>query len=515
MIVEDQSAVLDFLSNPKSYGPGVRDVERLDTHISAIFLAGDHAYKLKKAVKFPYLDFSTLELRQRYCAAELAVNKRTAPDLYERVLAVTRQSDGAFELGGKGEVVDWLVVMCRFDQAGLFDALAMAGELNDELVDCLAGEIAAFHRVAEPRHLSSSALNIAETLAETSTRLVDHGTDIFDQVVADDLAKRSADIFGQVEGLLNERGAAGWVRHCHGDLHLRNICLFKGRPTLFDAIEFSAAFSNIDILYDLAFLLMDLEHRGLHSHANRLLNGYLGTISSPEDQLRGLAALPLFLSCRAGIRAHTGADSAKSQPQADKAKELFAEARAYLSLAADFLSPPLPRLIAVGGLSGSGKTTLARGLAPELNPRPGAVVLRSDLIRKEMAGADALTRLPPDEYSQESSRQVYDIILKRAGLALGAGYSVITDAVFARPDEREAVCELARNAGVPFSGFWLQTPVAEMTRRLEARARDASDATPEVLLMQLAYELGEITWTRIDSTAKPDAVLAEARRSLV
>ena len=454
-------------------------------------------------------------MRHHYCDAELAVNRRTAPDLYERVLAVTRQPDGTLEFNGEGDIVDWLVVMRRFDQAGLFDRLAMAGELSDELVDCLAGEIAAFHRAAEPRHDFGGALAISETLAETSTRLAAHGGDIFDPATARGLAERSADIFAQVEDLLDQRGAAGWVRHCHGDLHLRNICLFKGHPTLFDAIEFSDAFSNIDILYDLAFLLMDLEHRGLHSHANRLLNGYLGAISSPEDQLRGLAALPLFLSCRAGIRAHTGADSAKSQVHADQANELFAEARAYLSLGLDFLNPPAPRLVAVGGLSGSGKTTLARGLAPEQRPRPGAVILRSDVIRKELAGADALTRLPADAYSRETSLRVYEVILKRAELALEAGYSVIADAVFARPGEREAVCEVARGAGVPFSGLWLETPVAEMTRRLESRARDASDATPEVLHMQLEYELGEITWDRVDSTAKPDAVLAAARRSLV
>ena len=254
---------------------------------------------------------------------------------------------------------------------------------------------------------------------------------------------------GRIGALLEARRAAGKVRRCHGDLHLRNICLVDGEPTLFDCLEFSEALASIDVLYDLAFLLMDLEHRGLTGLANRVLNRYLDRTG--EDH--GLAAMPLFMSLRAGIRAHVTATALAQAKSPQKARDMAAEARRYLDLAHHVLAPQPRRLVAIGGPSGSGKSTLAMGLAPELGLRPGARVLRSDVARKLLLGAAPETRLAADAYTPEITRRVYDALCEKAATALAAGYSAIIDAVSLAPAERRTFAEVARRAGVPFSGL--------------------------------------------------------------
>ena len=312
------------------------------------------------------------------------------------------------------------------------------------------------------------------------------------------------------DGVLETRKTTGKVRRCHGDLHLRNICLLDGKPTLFDCLEFSDALASIDILYDLAFLLMDLEHRGLANLANRVLNRYLDRTG--EDD--GLAAMPLFLSLRAGIRAHVTATAAARAANSSKQAEMADEARRYLDLADRLLEPRAVRLVAIGGLSGSGKSTLAAGLAPELGLRPGARVLRSDVTRKLMLGAAPETRLPAEAYTSVVTRRVYDALRRKATMALGGGYSVIIDAVSLTPAQRRSFAEIARKAGVRFSGIWLEAGADAMAERIRARRGDASDATPEVLAQQLRHDPGPMDWTRIDAGAGPEQCLAAARRGL-
>jgi hypothetical protein len=297
---DDQIATIDFLGRPSSYGSGVDCVERIETHVSVIFLAGDYAYKLKRAVKLPYLDFSSAELRRAACAAELALNRRTAPSLYLNLRRIGRDAAGKLGFVDNGPAVDWVVVMRRFDQALLLDALAREGRLDGPLMDRLADHIDEFHEKAEQHPEAGGAAALAD-IAEANHQLLAGAPDagFASEQVATILGKwRGA--LNATTGLIETRRAAGKVRRCHGDLHLRNICLFDGQPTLFDCLEFSDALATIDILYDLAFLLMDLEHRGLRGFANRVLNRYLDR--SGEDD--GLKALPLFVSLRAGIRAH-------------------------------------------------------------------------------------------------------------------------------------------------------------------------------------------------------------------
>jgi predicted kinase len=300
------------------------------------------------------------------------------------------------------------------------------------------------------------------------------------------------------------------VRQCHGDLHLGNIVLIDGRPTLFDAVEFNDEIACIDVLYDLAFLLMDLWHRRLPGHANAVWISYLAQTSD----LGGLPLVPLFLSCRAAVRAKTSATAASVQDAPVKRRQLETVAREYLEMAESFLHPPAARLIAVGGLSGSGKSVLARALAPGVGAAPGAVVLRSDEIRKRLCGLERLDRLGPDGYAPGITARVYATLTEQAALILGAGHSAVVDAVHAAPDERQAIEQVAVAAGVAFSGIWLDAPEAVLTDRVARRRRDPSDATIDVVRDQIARGTGVIAWRRIDASLPPEQVLHRAQAGI-
>ena len=505
-MTEDQQAVIAFLGDPSSYGPAIKRVDIIETHISLVFLAGDRAYKLKRAVKYPYLDFSSPEHRRRACKAELALNRRTAPALYLEVRALTHMPDGNIGFAGAGPAIDWVVVMRRFEQSSLFDALAQTGKLSVPLMYELAGHIADFHAIAERRYDFGGGAALA-VIAETNYRcLIEAQHAGFSREPIEEIRNNWLQQLAAVGGLLDRRRAEGKVRRCHGDLHLRNICLLDGKPTLFDCLEFSDALASIDVLYDLAFLLMDLDHRGLTEFANIVFNRYLN-LTNEDD---GLPALPLFLSLRAAIRAHVTATAIDRAAQAEKKRRMAAEARNYLELAVRLLRPRPGRLIAIGGLSGSGKSTLAAALASAI----GARVLRSDVIRKRLFGVAPETRLAASAYTTEMSRRVYGALRQKAAAVLAAGYSVIIDAVCLKPEERRSLAAVAEAAPFPFLGLWLAAPVLTMEARLRARRNDASDASPEVLTQQLRQDAGPIDWIIIDAGTGPEACLAAARRAL-
>lgn len=502
---------------PAAYGGGAA-VERIDTHGAVVFLAGDRAYKLKRAVKFPYMDFSTVARRKQMCDAEISLNRRTAPDLYLGVAPVLRDGEGILRLGAidaavverpvvDWPVVDWLVVMRRFDTDGLFDHLAGVGGINEDMADQLAAGIAAFHAAAEIRTDHGGGAALGATARDTIKMLRSVACTLVPEA---DIARLDALWTASIEhltGLLDGRRRDGKVRHCHGDLHLRNICLIEGAPTLFDAIEFSEPLACIDVLYDLAFLLMDMEYRGLRPLTNRLFNRYMAL----SGDVGGVAVLPLFQSLRAGIRAHVSASMAAAQPDADAAAGLRVEVRRYVALANALMEAAPPRLIAVGGLSGSGKSTLAGLLAPWVGGAPGALHVRSDIERKRLMGVDPLTRLGDDAYGADVTAKVYASLREIAGAALAGGSSVVVDAVYADPDERADVADVAASVGVPFDGLWLHAPVEALMARVAARRDDASDATVEVVRQQAKYNRGEIEWTPLDATPGTAEMLIAAR----
>ncbi len=502
-----QADIVAFLADPRSHGDASGRVDTITTHASMIFLTGDRAYKLKRAVKYSYLDYSTADLRRRACEAELALNRRTAPELYLAVLSIRRRPDGGLGFAGAGEAVDWVVEMRRFPQEALFSHLAETGRLTPRLAMLAADRIAAFHALAEPTRDQGGAAGIDAVIRINDENL--RRSPPLGLATADIDRLRDATLAALElnAGLLDGRRAAGKVKRCHGDLHLANIALIDDVPTLFDCIEFSDLIACIDVLYDLAFLLMDLRHRRLADLAAQVFNRYLDR----SDEMDGLPALPLFLSLRAGVRAHVTATAALAQAPGNARDRKLGEARAYFDMAEDLLHPVTPRLIAIGGLSGTGKSRVAAAIAGELGQAPGARVLRSDVLRKRLFGQAPESRLPPAAYEPSVNARVYDALERDAARAIAAGYSVIIDAVAAKPEERAAFAGLAARSGIAFTGLWLEAAPEVLMARLQRRKDDASDADVAVLRRQLAYDLGPMTWTRIDAGQAPEAVAAAAR----
>jgi uncharacterized protein len=501
MITADQTEVLEFLGTPSTHSGHA--VERIETHASVVFLAGDRAWKLKRAVQYDYLDFSTIERRKAMCEAEVRINQRTAPALYRGVAAVTREADGSLALGGSGTPVDWLVEMARFDQEGLVDRLAARGGLDLDLMRPLATTIARLHLTAERRSDGGGRSGMEWVIDGNAAGLLEQGAGFLDQAACAGLSQHARERLHRDAALLDVRCDSGFVRQCHGDLHLRNIVLLDGHPTLFDGVEFNDAIACIDVLYDLAFLLMDLWRRRLPSHANAVWNAYLAETRDFE----GVPLLPLFLSCRAAVRSKTSATAANAQSDPRRRRELEEAARDYLTLADELLRPSPACLIAIGGLSGSGKSTLARALGPLLGAVPGAVVIRSDEIRKTLYGVESLRRLGPEGYTPEISHRVYTTVAERAAVVARSGHAAIADAVFARASDREAIERAAADAEVPFVGVWLDVPEPELIARSERRRLDASDAGADVIRNQVAQGTGPIGWHHIDASSSPEAVL--------
>jgi len=498
MIIEEQGDAIAFLSKSQTYGLA-EPVETMETHISRIFLAGERVYKMKRAVKLPYVDFTTPDLRFAACEKEVELNSGTAPGLYLGVRRLTREKGGGIAFAGDGELIDAVVEMVRFDQKCLFDRMAEAGDLTPGLMTEVARMIAHFHRAAPVVHAGGGATNMAGVLdineAGFATSHVFGSAELeaFNGAFRRELA-RHAD-------LLDRREKAGKVRRCHGDLHLRNICLLDGEPRLFDCIEFNDQIATIDVLYDLAFLLMDLWHGGFAELANLVMNRYL----DEADDEDGFAVLPLFMAVRAAVRAHVTATQVEEG--ADAASGLVAQARSYFNLALTLLAMKLARLIAIGGLSGSGKTTVAEALAAHVGVPPGARIVESDRIRKAMHGVPVETRLPVAAYRPEVSEKVYREMVRRAGLILAQGGAVVADAVFDRKPNRDLIEKAASRAAAPFLGVWLDADPAVLWRRVAARQGGPSDATVDILARQFERKAAGTGWSEIDASGPTEQVV--------
>lgn len=485
-----QAEVFAFLANT-----GASPATRIDTHGAVVFLTGDDVYKVKRAVRFPFMDFSSLEKRHIACEHEIAVNRRNAPELYLGTVPIRRVGK-EFHLGGaRGEIVEWAVHLARFDETQTFDKLAERGALDLALMEPLAETIASAHAVA-PRDGTEAIPMFRRRLDDTLDGLA-AARDLFPEAAVRAFSEALRAQFDSVEPLLRQRASAGQVRLCHGDLHLRNIALHQGRPLLFDAIEFDDSIATCDILYDFAFLLMDLTQRGLKVHANSVFNLYLWKIRDIDDAIDGLAALPLFLALRAAIRARVTVALSRIEPKAREAR--IAEAGRFFATAQGFLEPSAPRLIAIGGLSGSGKSTLAKELAAFIGRAPGAVHLRSDIERKRLFNVKAHEPLPQEAYRPEVTEQVYARLRSLAESTLKAGQSVVVDAVHAKEEERDALAAVANTLDVPFAGFWLDAAAEILTARVKARRNDASDADAAVVEAQIGFDKGAMRWRQLDA----------------
>ena len=464
----------------------------IETHISSLLLAGEFVFKLKKPVALPFVDFSSLELRHEACLAELRLNRRTAPRCYLAVVPVQAAAAGPVILAPDtaagapaGELLDWAVMMRRFDDGGLFSRLAQAGQLQTEQIDALATEVARFHGQQEPappgfgraeatRHVVRE--NMAELVAlATGTR-----------AAADLLALQhwTESRGSELATLMDLRCRTGHVREVHGDLHLGNIVWAEGQPMLFDALEFNDSMRHIDTVGDWAFTFMDLLAAGLPRLAWRFVSAVL-------DASGDHAALPLlrwWAVHRAAVRAKVALLSAAKQGAA--ARELPAEAQRYLDAARQLALldgvSEAPRLVLACGLSGSGKSLVAGTLAERL----GAVRVRSDVERKRLFALPPTARSAQGLYTPEATRRTYERLQELADEALSGQVSIVVDAASLQRRERDALREVAARRGARFSLVCCTAPLAVLRQRVQARqlaGDDPSDATVEVLARQQQF----------------------------
>jgi aminoglycoside phosphotransferase family enzyme/predicted kinase len=469
----------------------------IDTACAHVFLAGEVAWKLKRNVDLGYVDFSTREKRKWALDRELAFNKTAAPDIYRVVRTITREADGSLAWDGAGKALEYALEMRRFDDGAVLSADPSV--IDGEMAEMLGRTIAGFHTAAPLR--PNGGLSALEWTINSNARILQElKGELGDERVETMLSATFAELERQ-RPLLAARSQGGFARRCHGDLHLANILIENGKPALFDCIEFSDLLSDIDIQYDLAFLLMDLDFRDRRDAGARVLSAYMDQAARSFAPVlwEGLAALPLMLAVRAGVRAHVSMHAGDVKL-----------AKAYVDAATAHLSPPKPVLAAVGGFSGTGKTSFARAIAPALGRSPGAVVLRTDEARKRLAGAGPVDRLAPVVYTPEFYAQAYDAVFGSARSALKAGQAVVLDATFTEPDLRNRAEALAAECGVAFHGAWLTAPIASLEARVAARTGDASDATVEVLRDQLRQHGGDtVAWRQVDATA-PSAAAADS-----
>ena len=498
---KDQDEVIRFLRSGKAFAtPG--QVDQVQTHCAHVFLGGDLALKIKRAVRYDYLDQSTPQLRHALLDRELALNGPTAPMIYRDVVPVTRTDDGGLELNGSGPPVEWALRMHRFAADCEMTAVADSGRLTDTVTGALGSEVQRFH--AGCPVLKDRGDDLIRDILDELGRVLAPFEPAVGGGLIDAFLGRSRQQLSALAPILQARAALGHVRRVHGDLHLRNLVLIDRQPVLFDALEFDERLATCDVLYDLAFLLMDLCHRGLARQAGIAMTAYLLAATGSEDA--GLSALPLFLSVRAAIRAMVLLQTDQATGQTGSSTR---EARLYLMQAVRYLDQTRPVLIAVGGMSGTGKTVLARDLAADIGPCPGAVHLRTDTERK--ARPDRV------DYTPSARGAIYDRILARAATLLDAGRSVILDGTFLDETRRIAARTLALRHGAGFCGLWLTAPQPVLVDRVTSRQGDASDADAAVVGAQglLARADGrQQDWRVIDAGGTPEKTRAAAVAAL-
>lgn len=487
----DVAAWLDSGAAFAARGP----VERIDTHAASIFLHGDRAWKIKRPVNLGYLDFSTAEKRKAALDAELRLNRRTAPDLYIAVHPIKEDRQGGLMLGGEGPAKEWILEMRRFPDDALLSYALARNAVDDRALRDLTDALVDFHRKAVIVDEPSGAIRLRRVIDGNAQAM-----GCYPHLLPPDrVAGLNRALYAAIDEhalLLDLRRREGKVRHCHGDLHLANIALVEGRLVPFDCLEFDDELATCDVLYDLAFLLMDLCEQGRADAANLIFNRYLDR--SPFDEV-AVGLMPLFLGVRACVRAHVEAAQAHGM---DRSEEAGKRALRYLAFAEQVMARTDQRLVAIGGLSGTGKSTLASALGRCLGGAPGARILRSDVLRKRLAGVAPEVRLPPSSYTADATRAVYREIERIAAQVLAAGQSVIADATFTQDDERTQIAEVAGKASVAFDGLWLRLDDRARFARVQARPPEASDADLAVAQSQAdQHVIVPEGWTCLDAGA--------------
>lgn len=469
------------------------DISTRETHISKLFLVGKYVFKFKKELNLGFLDFSTLKARKLACYKELKLNQRYAPKIYQSVIAITSKQH-SFEINGDGEVVEYAVQMLRFNEDDLFCNLIKAKLLTDQLMIELVKEIVSFQKNAEMRPEFWNDSTILEVVKENLDTCFENSPPLRKEFLQsmDEITRK---IVASNLALIRKRQGTH-VKLLHGDLHLGNICLFEGKPTLFDGIEFSDLYACCDCFADFAFLLMDLEENGSKHLFQLALNTYLEL----TDDFEGLTLLPLYLSYRAMVRSKI---ACLSPSEGQENQNNLETAIKYSELAYRYLSESSKTVIAIGGLSGSGKSTLARELASRLK----AIVIRQDAIRKNIFGISLDQPASQVCYSKEATNKTEAAVLERLSIALKANQIVIVDATCRNPDYRERLEHLATQNGLKFIGIWCEVDDNIALERIRNRKYDVSDADQHVFMKQKASTTRPENW-KLVNTNQPACALA-------
>ena len=474
--------LIDQMMQPGFYPhPVTEPIQFIQTHVSYVFLTGDYAYKVKKPVNFGFLDFSTLEAREHFCSEELRMNQPNAPEIYLEVLPITQTGD-KFVLGGASEAVEYVLKMCQFPQEALFIEMFEQGKLTEGHMEELGRVVAQFHAKAQTNDYIRSfgeVSKIREAIDENYQQTENYIGGPQTQQQFDETKDFTDRFFEEEQELFATRRENNSIRECHGDLHLRNICLWHDKIQLFDRIEFNEPFRFVDVMYDVAFAVMDLEARGSKNLGNAFLNTYVEQTGDWE----GLQVLPLYLSRQAYVRAKVTSFLLDDPGVPDEAKqEAAAVASDYYRLACEYTKGNEGRLILMSGLSGSGKTTVARHLARRL----GAIHLRSDAVRKHLAGIPLEQQGEDELYTPAMSEKTYKRLLELGIKLASQGFPVILDAKYDRQAFREEAIALFQSSQLPVQIIHCTAPEDVLRDRLLSRTGDVSDATADLLTQQQA-----------------------------
>ncbi len=509
MELNSQAEIVQALLNPRIYPSSwhVTEVTVRQSHIAMLFLAGNYAFKLKRAMISPFLDFSTPQKRRIACVHEMRRSTVYAPHLVVGVRSVRKLPNGRICIGGKaGTEIDTLLVMRRLKDEDMLILQMRTPNFDRFDVMDLAEQLGDLHCKAKQFRTKWGYDDIQKIIVENESVLSCFSPSVFNRTKLRRLTERSLMLLEQNKRLITLRQKSGRVRKCHGDLLLSNIAREEDKYLFFSPIEYNDSLDCIDTLYDLSYLLMDFEVKGLRRLCNMLFNHYLAY----TNDMGGYPLLPLYQSMRAAVRAGICAKKSTLLCDEEKKKSLQ-HARKYFELACHLIMENKPTLIACGGLSGSGKSRIAREIGGQLNPAPGAVILRDDIIKKQMRGCALDDHMDETYDSPAYEKVVYDVLRQQAKTALQCGSCVIVDALFYNYQERQAIEELAKTMNIPFVGIWVDAPLDVRTQRVMTRKRNPSDVCNRAELeRQLRLETGDILWHKIDSNQERQQTIDDA-----
>ena len=487
MIFDEQADVINALSNPQTYGKKTTHVNVVHSHISILFFAGDLVYKLKRAVLEPTVDFSTPEKRKMACILEMKRSAIYAPRLILGIKPVKRLKNGKIKIGGKlGEEIDTVLVEKRnFLPSPIFDRF--------EMMD-LAEYLFELHSKAKPFY-SKWGVEVIRNIILQIENSLRYFPDLFDMKKLNTLTYNSMRQLVKNKRLIKFRQKSGRVKKCHGDLSLSNIAYVNKKFLLFSPMEYGETMDTIDTLYDLSFLTMDLEARGLRRLGNILFNHYMAYMNDIE----GIPLLSLYQSMHAAFKAASCARTS-TVLTGDAKEKARKSSQHYFELACKLLDDYKPVIIACGGLSGSGKSRIAREISGKMCPAPGGIILRDDVIKKQITGLVPHQKFDKTNDSPAFQKIVYDVLRQQAETAIKTGSCVIVDAMFDNEEERKSFADLAHRMQVPFIGLWMDAPLSVRKERVRRRKRTPSDVRKvQELESQLNLKTGKITWHKINT----------------